>query len=203
MGKKGKTWNRPTSRPGLKTQSIPLSSTESYFLLISLNVNQSRRLQLKLFSVPTPLNFSTFSSLFCICCCFSSHTSSSLSFLSAVRSFPCKTSLLSCPPHILQSISSGPAAPSPMEVPTLGPLSRNATSSPEVSDTLCFSHVLPYIGYVDCSSLFAPWSCLHTSSSLRSRWFCFNGCRCYWNIHLTSHMRFYLERWVHLGWELA
>lgn len=97
MGKKGEMWNRPTYRPGLKTQSILLSSTESYFLLISLHVNQTERLQLKLFSVPTPPNFSTLSSLFCICYFFSSHTSS-LSFLSVVRSFPCKTSLASCLP---------------------------------------------------------------------------------------------------------
>lgn len=189
-------WNRPTPRPGLKTQNILLSSTESYFLLISLYVNQSKWVQLKLISVPTPLNFSTLSSLFCICYFFSSHTSSSLSFLSVVRSFPCKTSLVSCSPHHtvhqLRASSSFPLGSTNSQTPP-----RNATSSPGVSDTLCFSHMFPYTGYVDCSSPFAPWSCLHTSSSLSSRWFCFNGCSCYWNKscyrHLTSHMLFYLE----------
>lgn len=60
----------------------------AYLFLSSLHANQFKRLQLKLFSVPTPLNFSTLSSFSCICCCFWSHTSSPLYLLSSIAREP-------------------------------------------------------------------------------------------------------------------
>lgn len=105
--------------------SILPSSTEAYLFLSSLQINQFKRLQLKLFSVPTLLKFSSLSSFHCICCYFSSCASSSLYLLrSTVRSFLRNTTFLSSlSPYALQiqSAGSGPAAPSPIHLPTLGP----------------------------------------------------------------------------------
>lgn len=107
------------------SRSILPSSTEAYLFLSSLQINQFKRLQLKLFSVPTPLKFSSLSSFYCICCYFSSCASSSLYLLSStVRSFLRNTTFLgSLSPHALQiqSPSSGPAGPSLIHMPTLGP----------------------------------------------------------------------------------
>lgn len=102
-------------------KSILPCSTEAYLFLSSLHVNQLKRLQLKLFSVPTLPNFSSLSSFFRNCCFFSSCASSSLYLLSSVmRSSLCNTTFLSSlSPRALYSASSGPAAPSPIHMPTL------------------------------------------------------------------------------------
>lgn len=69
-------------------QSILPRAAEAHLFLSSLHANQFKRLQLKLFSVPTPLNFSTLSSFSCICCCFWSHSSSPLYLLSSTAREP-------------------------------------------------------------------------------------------------------------------
>lgn len=68
--------------------SILACAAEAYLFLSSLHANKFKRLQLKLFPVPTTLNFSTLSSFSCICCCFWSHTSSPLYLLSSIAREP-------------------------------------------------------------------------------------------------------------------